>query len=201
MMFEAIEIINRLFTGKVVKHDGDYFKLETARLCTLPEPPVPIYVATAGPVTAKRTGRYADGIITVGAPDEKIEMLRDKLREGAREEGKDPETMKTQLQLHVSWAPTQEEAEENAMTEWPNGGMTFPKQDIRNPEDFEQMAKLVRIENFKNRMLISPDLEEHTAQIQQFIDMGFDEIYLHNVGRNQAAFIDAFGARCCRTCG
>jgi G6PDH family F420-dependent oxidoreductase len=195
MLFEAIEVITKLLSGKVVKHDGDYFTLESARLYTRPEQPVPIYVATAGPVNAKRTGRYADGIITVGAADEKIAMLWDKFREGAREEGKDPEAMKTQLQIHVSWAPTQAEAEENAITEWPNGGMPFPKQDIRNPEDFENMAKLVRIEHFANRMLISADLEEHAAQIQRFTDMGFDEIYVHNVGRDQATFIDAFGTK------
>ena len=71
--------------------------------------------------------------------------------------------------------------------------MPFPKQDIRNPEDFENMAKLVRIEHFANRMLISPDLDEHAAQIQKFVDMGFDEIYVHNVGRNQTEFISTFG--------
>ncbi|MEP7082096.1 MAG: TIGR03557 family F420-dependent LLM class oxidoreductase [Chloroflexota bacterium] len=195
MMFEAIEVINKLFSGKVVKHDGEYFTLESAKLYTRPEQPVPIYVATAGPVNAKRTGKYADGIITVGAADEKIGMLWDKFREGAKEAGKDAAAMKTQLQIHVSWAPTQKEAETNAITEWPNGGMPFPKQDIKNPEDFENIAKLVRIENFKNRMLISPDLEEHTAQIQKFVDMGFDEIYLHNVGRDQAAFIKTFGEK------
>ena len=54
-------------------------------------------------------------------------------------------------------------------------------------------GKLVRIENFANRMLISADLEEHTVQIQKFVDMGFDEIYLHNVGRDQADFIHTFG--------
>jgi coenzyme F420-dependent glucose-6-phosphate dehydrogenase len=193
MMFEAIEVINKLFSGKVVKHDGDYFTLESARLYTLPEERIPIYVATAGPLNAKRTGRYADGIITVGAADEKIAMLWDKFREGAAEAGKDAESMKTQLQVHVSWAPTQEEAERNALKEWPNGGMPFPKQDIRNPEDFESMAKIVRIEDYANRMLIGPDLDEHADHIQGFVDMGFDEIYLHNVGRDQAAFIDAFG--------
>lgn len=76
------------------------------------------------------------------------------------------------LQLHMSWAETYEEAMQNALTEWPNGGMPFPKQDIRSPEDFAEIAKLVRPENFKNRMLISPDLEEHRAYIQQFIDLG-----------------------------
>ena len=42
-------------------------------------------------------------------------------------------------------------------------------------------------------MLISPDLDEHRANIQQFIDLGFDEIHVHNVGRNQEQFITAFG--------
>ena len=41
-------------------------------------------------------------------------------------------------------------AVENAMTEWPNGGMPFPKQDIKNPEDFAAMAKLVHPDDFKN---------------------------------------------------
>jgi alkanesulfonate monooxygenase SsuD/methylene tetrahydromethanopterin reductase-like flavin-dependent oxidoreductase (luciferase family) len=176
-----------------VKHDGEYFTLESARLYTIPEQPVPIYVATAGPVNAKRTGKYADGIITVGAADEKIAMLWDKFREGAREAGKDASAMRTQLQVHMSWADSQQEAEEQAVREWPNGGMPFPKQDIKNPEDFANMAKLVRLENFKDRMLISADLDEHLAALQGYVDMGFDDIYLHNVGRNQEAFIRAFG--------
>ncbi len=193
MLFEAIEVINKLFTGKVVKHDGEHFTLESARLYTIPETPVPIYVATAGPMNAKRTGRFADGMITVGAADEKIDMLWGKFREGALEAGKDPTTMRTQLQVHISWAPSQVEAEEQAVREWPNGGMPFPKQDIRNPEDFANIAKLVRIEHFANRMLISADLDEHAAALQRFVDMGFDEIYVHNVGRNQTDFITAFG--------
>jgi G6PDH family F420-dependent oxidoreductase len=195
MLFEAIEVITKLFSGKVVKHDGEYFTLESARLYTLPEQPVPIYVATAGPLNAKRTGRWADGLITVGAADEKIRILWDKFAEGAREAGKDPDTMQTQLQVHVSWAESQAEAEAQALREWPNGGMPFPKQDIRNPEDFANMAKLVRIEDFATRMLISADLDAHAAAIQRYVDMGFDEVYVHNVGRNQAAFISAFGER------
>ncbi len=75
MMFEAIEIINKLFSGAVVKHRGEHFTLESAKLYTRPETPVPIYVATSGPVNAKRTGKFADGMITVGAADDKIEML------------------------------------------------------------------------------------------------------------------------------
>lgn len=192
-MFEAIDLIERLFTGKDVKHDGRFFKMETVRLWTMPDEPPPIYIATAGPVTAKRTGRVADGLITVGAPEEKIEMIFEKCRDGRRESERDPDSFKMIMQLHLSWAESDEEALQNAITEWPNGGMKFPKQDIRSPLDFEQMAKLVRPEDFKGRMLISSDLEAHRKEIQKFLDMGFDHVYLHNVGRNQREWIEAFG--------
>src|ERR1700693_5329750 len=195
MLFEAIEVIHKLFSGKVVRHDGEYFTLESAKLYTRPEKPVPIYVATAGPMNAKRTGRYADGMITVGAADEKIEMLWGEFAKGAADEGKDPSRMPKLLQIHVSWAETHAEAEANAVPEWPSGGMAFAKQDIRNREDFASMAELVRPEHFTNRVLISADLDEHAAHIQKFVDMGFDEVHLHNVGRNQAEFIAAFGER------
>ena len=193
MMFESIEIIRELFTGEVVRHHGKYFDLESARLYTRPEQPVPIYVATAGPVNAKRTGRLADGMITVGAADAKLGELWGNMEAGAREAGKDPTGMPKILQLHFSWAPTDEEAEQDALREWPNGGMAFPKQDIRNPEDIAAMAKLVKREHFVNRMLISPDLDRHVENIQHYVDLGFDEIHIHNVGRDQARFIEVFG--------
>jgi G6PDH family F420-dependent oxidoreductase len=195
-MFEAIEVIRKLFdaslAGKDVKHEGRFFKLESTRLWTMPDTPPPVLVATAGPVNAKKTGRFADGIITVGAPLEKIGGLFDRFAEGAREAGKDPDTMPKVLQLHLSWAQTDEEALGNAMTEWPNGGMKFPKADIRSPFDFEQMAKLVRPEDFVGRMVISADPDVHRQHIQRFVDLGFDRVYLHNVGRNQAEWIDVF---------
>jgi len=192
-MFEAIEIMRKLFTGKDVKHRGDFYRMETVRLWTMPDQPPPIYVATAGPVTAEKTGRLCDGLITVGAPEEKIEGVFQRFEKGAREAGKDPSTMPRVLQLHLSWARTDAEALQNAMTEWPNGGMKFPKQDIRSPSDFALMAKIVRPEDFEGRMLITSDVDAHRREIQKFVDMGFGRVYLHNVGRNQQEWIEAFG--------
>jgi G6PDH family F420-dependent oxidoreductase len=195
-MFEAVEIINKLFSaslaGKDTKHSGAYYKLESTRLWTMPDVAPQILIATAGPVTAKRAGKHADGLITVGAPLEKISMLFGKFDAGAREAGKDPARAPKVLQLHLSWAPTDEEAMANALHEWPNGGMKFPKADIRSPFELEQMAKLVRPEDFEGRMVISADPDVHRAHIQKFADLGFERIYLHNVGRNQRDWIDVF---------
>ena len=194
MMMEAVEIINKLFTGKVVKHKGEYFTLESAKLYTMPESgPPPIYIATAGVITAERTGKMTDGLITVGAADDKIKGLFERFERGAKAVGKDPATMPKLIQIHTSWADSEQEALDNAMHEWPNGGMPFPKQDIRNPEDFQAMAKMVRPENYKNRVLISPDWEAHRAHVQKYIDLGFDEVYVHNCGRNQSEWVAGMG--------
>lgn len=192
---EAIEIIQSLFTGKVIKHRGKHFTLESAKLYTLPDAPPPIYIATSGPIQAGRTGKMVDGIITVGAADEKLKMLMDRFEKGARDAGKDPASMKRMLQIKVSYAKTDQEALDMAVRDWPNGGMNFPKADIRNPEDFEAMSKLVRPENFKNRVFYSADLEAHVANIQHYIDLGFKEIHIHNVNTEQEQFIKAFGEK------
>ena len=193
MLQEAVEIIQKLFSGKDVRHRGTYFQMNKVRMWTLPERPVPIYVAATGPQTLRWAGKFCDGLITPGASPEKLKGVLENFAQGARAAGKNPDTLPKLLQLHVSWAESDEEALQTALTEWPNGGMNFPKQDVRSPDDFAAMAKLVRPENFTGRVLISSDLEQHRAYLQGFIDLGFNEIYVHNVGRNQEEWIKAYG--------
>jgi coenzyme F420-dependent glucose-6-phosphate dehydrogenase len=42
---------------------------------------------------------------------------------------------------------------------------------------------------------VHADLDEHLEHVQHYIDLGFDEVYIHNVGRNQEEFIRAYGER------
>jgi G6PDH family F420-dependent oxidoreductase len=196
-MFEAIDIIKKLFasghSGKDVRHDGQFYKLESTRLWTMPEQAPDILVAASGPVTAKRAGRNVDGLITEAAAREKLDTLLSRFAEGAREAGRDPSTMPKVLRLHVSWAETDEQAMQNALTEWPNLGMRFSKSDVRSPVELEQIARMVRPADFEGRLLVSSDPDLHRAHLQQFADLGFDRIYLHNVGRNQREFLEVFG--------
>jgi len=196
-MFDAVDVIKKLYASGLskrdVKHDGPFYKLESSRLWTMPDVAPEILIATAGPVTAKRAGRTVDGLITEGAPLDKIAPLLQRFAEGAREVGRDASTMPKVLRLHLSWAPTDEEAMKNALHEWPNGGMRFSKSDIRSPYELEQIARLVRPEDFGDRMLVTSDTDAHRASIQSFLDLGFDRIYLHNVGRNQKEWLEVFG--------
>lgn len=196
-MFEAVTIIKKLFAsgvaGRDVKHEGRWYQLESTRLWTSPESPPPLLIATAGPVTARRAGQVADGLLIDSVPIDKIATLLQRFDDGAREAGRRREAGQHALRLHVSWAPTDDEAMANALAEWPQAGMRFAKSDIRSPYDLEQIAKLVRPDDFDERMLISSDPDAHRANIQRYLDLGFSRIHLHNVGRNQDAFIEFFG--------
>ena len=196
-MFEAVEIIKKLFASGLaqrdVRHEGQYYKLESTRLWTMPEHAPEILVAASGPVAAKRAGRTVDGLITEAAPVDKVAALLHRFAEGAREAGRDASRMTKVLRLHLSWASTDEEAMSNALTEWPNGGMRFGKSDIRSPFELEQLARMVRPEDFEGRMPVAADTDVHRAYIQEYVDLGFDRIYLHNAGRNQREWITVFG--------
>ena len=196
-MFEAVEIIKKLFASglsqKDTRHEGQYYRLESSRLWTMPAVAPEILVATAGPVAAKRAGRTVDGLITEAAPVEKVATLLQRFAEGAREVGRDPGTMTRVLRLHLSWAETDEQAMANALTEWPTGAMRIPRSDIRSPFELEQVARMVRADDFEGRMPVSADADVHRAYIQKYVDLGFDRIYLHNAGRNQREWLDVFG--------
>src|SRR5690606_4374575 len=113
-LFEAIDLIKRLFhassAGRDIRFAGEHYQLETTRLWTMPERAPQVLVATGGPVTARRAGRSADGLLAVGVPHDQAALVIDRFCSGASEVGKDPDLLPKWLHLNVSWAPTDEEA-------------------------------------------------------------------------------------------
>ena len=43
-------------------------------------------------------------------------------------------------------------------------------------------------------ILCSPDADRHLERIQEYTDAGYDHVYIHQIGPDQAGFID-FAAR------
>jgi hypothetical protein len=56
---------------------------------------------------------------------------------------------------------------------------------------------LVAPEDVRSAVLVSDDLGRHTAWLGEYAELGFDRIYLHEVGQEeqQRPFIEAFGAK------
>ena len=65
--------------------------------------------------------------------------------------------------------------------------------DLDHVEAFDAASEHVTREDVAEVVNVSADLGQHTAWLAGYADLGFDEIYLHHVGQEQRAFLDAFG--------
>jgi alkanesulfonate monooxygenase SsuD/methylene tetrahydromethanopterin reductase-like flavin-dependent oxidoreductase (luciferase family) len=98
------------------------------------------------------------------------------------------------LQIHLSWAPDEDEAAAIAHDQWRTN--IFPPPacwDIESVEAFDAVGKDVTAEQVAKCVNISADLGQHTAWLQGYVEQGWDELYLHFVGQDQTRFIDTFG--------
>ena len=97
--------------------------------------------------------------------------------------------------MHLSFAPDEEVALRIAYDQWRSN--VFPPPlcwDIETAEQFDLASEHVPPDAMRRVVLVSSDLKQHTGWLHEFVDLGFDELYLHHVGKEQQPFIDAFGA-------
>lgn len=186
---ECGEVIRALWAGKTVTHLGR-IHVEEATLWSRPAHPPPIVGPALSEEMAEFVGRWADALITVQAPRERLRALIEAFRRGGSE-GKP-----LYLQVHLSFAATDDEARANAFDQWRTGA--FPgivSEELHTTRQFDAIARSVRPEDLDGFVRISSDPERHVAWLHDDLDLGFERVYLHNVGRNQREFIEAYGER------
>lgn len=204
-LFEALEVITKLYAvstgGKSTRFEGRYFTMGTARVWTMPQPAPQLLVATNGPTTAHRAGRIADGLLVVGAPLDRAGTLIQRFDEGvaARRRaggraGGRADRGRRVMYLNLSWAPQRSAALAAAVTRFPMGAMRFARGDIRSPFTVAQIARLVRAEDIEDSVLVTSDPGEVRGVIQAMLELGFDQVYLNNVGDNHGPFLDMCAA-------
>jgi probable non-F420 flavinoid oxidoreductase len=184
---ECVDVIRALLAGETVTHHG-LIRVKEARLWSLPTTPPSIIGAAVSAETAHWVGEWADGLITINQPIEQLRRVLDAFREGGGD-GK-----RTSLQVHLSYASQEEEALQIAHDQWRTN--VFGSSicwDLERVEQFDEIGRYVRPEDVCGPVLVSSDLSRHIASIEEFVSLGFDEIYLHHVGQEQREFIEVFG--------
>ena len=175
MMEEAIGLIRRLWTGELVSHHGEAYDVSRARIYTIPEELPPILIAASGPDTAELAGRIADGLIATG-PEKKLLAAYGK---------SGPKVG----QVSVCWAKTEAAARKTALEWWPTASIHGDSgQELALPSSYESLAELVTEDAIAEQIACGPDPEVHLAKIRKYLDAGFDHVYLHQVGPDQAGF-------------
>jgi probable non-F420 flavinoid oxidoreductase len=185
---ECVDVIRALLAGAEVTHEG-LVTVDRARLWTRPDTPPPLIGAAVSTATARWCADWADGLVTVNAPEEQLRAMIAAYRDAG---GRGPVC----LQVHLSWAPTETEAGEIAYEQWRSNVFAPPIcWDLDTVEHFDVIGEDVTLEKVRTVVNVSADLEEHIDRLRGYADLGFDRIYLHHVGQRLDGFIETFGAK------
>jgi alkanesulfonate monooxygenase SsuD/methylene tetrahydromethanopterin reductase-like flavin-dependent oxidoreductase (luciferase family) len=153
-------------------------------LWTRPEVPPRLVGAAVTPATAQRAEAWADGLITVVGPPDAMRGMIAAYRDAG---GQGP----CVVQIHLSWAPTDDEAVAIALEQWRHGPAVAPPEvwDIDTPEEFDRRAASVSADDVRASLVIEADPARLAERIAEIVGAGFDGAYLHHVGRDQAPFL------------
>jgi G6PDH family F420-dependent oxidoreductase len=183
---ECVDIMRALWRGEEVSHQG-HVVVDRARLWSLPEKPPQLVAGAMSPETAAWAAQWADGLITTNQPREKLQRIVDAYR-GAGGRGV------LHLQVHLSYAATDDEALAIAVDQWRGNCVpTLLAWDLTTPEQFEAATRHVPPSEVAANVHVSADPARHVQWLQEYADLGFEELYLHHVGQDNKLFTDAFG--------
>jgi G6PDH family F420-dependent oxidoreductase len=183
MLEEAVELIRLLHTGQKISHHGLHYEVQEARIYTLPDQPVPIYVSGFGPQSAELAGRVGDGYCLTMADADLVKVFR----------GAGGGDKPVQGGMKVSWDRDEEAGLDAAHELWANDGLPGQlAQMLPRPEDFEAAMSLVTRESLAESIVCGPDPDKHIAQVRSYLDADIDEVYVQQIGPDKDGFFAAW---------
>ncbi|MBS4754532.1 TIGR03557 family F420-dependent LLM class oxidoreductase [Nocardioides sp. zg-ZUI104] len=183
MLEEAIEVMRELWTGEAVQHHGSHYTVENARIYTRREDPPPVWISAFGPRAAELATRMGDGLITMMPSGEVVDAFRESGKPMA-------------AGFKVAWADTEDEGVAHAHRLWPNAGLPGElSQVLPSPQHFAQASTLVGEDWTRENTVCGSDVEKHVAAFRPFLDAGFSEVYVANMGPNYRPMIEAYGEK------
>ena len=178
MLEEAIDVIRQLWQGDYQTHRGKHYRVENARLYTLPDELPAIAVAAGGPAAAKLAAEKGDALISTTPDKELIQAYEQAGGKGER-----------YGQLTVCFDTDEGRAARTALEVWPNAGLGGElSYELPLPRHFEQAAEHIDEETIAENVVCGADVDKYLEKITEFEDAGFDHVYIHQVGRDQESF-------------
>jgi G6PDH family F420-dependent oxidoreductase len=179
MLFEAIDVIQQLWEGREVSHDGAYYSVDRAKLWDVPETPPPIAVAAGGQRAAGLAGDRALGLF---ATEPKSDLVQAWSRAG----GKGPRY----AEVGLCWARDEQTALRIAAERMSFSLLGWKVMaELPTPASFEAAVRYVRPDDVLEQVACGPDPERHIAAIRKYLEAGFDHIVLLGAGPDQEGFL------------
>jgi coenzyme F420-dependent glucose-6-phosphate dehydrogenase len=177
---EALDWIDRLWKGETISESGRFFKAKDLKLHTLADRRPPVWVSAFGPQAAEVAGRRGDGLWTLPDPESTPEVI-----EAYRSAGGDGEIV---FQVLVSWAPSDDEAIEQAR-KWkgaqPEDHFTADWHEPRKM--YEHGEQEMSDEEFAQNIVAASDPAEIQDRLRELEQLGGTVLVLQN---NSAANVE-----------
>jgi G6PDH family F420-dependent oxidoreductase len=181
MLEEAVAVIRELFTGQLITHHGPHYRVDTARLYSVPSEPPSIYLSGFGEKSVKLAAEIADGYMTVQPDADFVQLYRES---GG---GDRP----VQGGLKVCWGKDAAQARKTMHRLWPNDYIPGEAaQLLPQPRHFAQLSELVPEDMVTAPC--GPEPQEHLDGIRAYTDAGFDEVYIGQVGPEHEGFFEFY---------
>jgi G6PDH family F420-dependent oxidoreductase len=181
MLREALQIITQLWQGGYQTFEGKYLQLEDARVFDLPEQLPVIAVASGGHKASELAAEYGNGLFATEPREDLVSAFHDAGGSGP-----------LYAEVPMAWATDEEAAVEEALrtSRWAVTGWKVMSE-LPNPVNFDAASATVKADDIRQQFSCGPDLDTHVAQVQPYVDAGFDHIVLQNAGPDPDGFIDA----------
>jgi G6PDH family F420-dependent oxidoreductase len=189
MLGEAVDVIGALFDNggdRRVSYRGRYFSIESARLWDLPDERVPIGIAVSGRESCQLAGHKADVMVAVEPVRELVEMFEAAGGAGRPRVG----------QVALAYDEDREAAIERAHDQFRWFGLGWKvNADLPNPDSFESATQFVTPDQVAEAISCGPDLEAHVEAVKPFIEAGFDEVALVQIGADHQEMFTRWAER------
>jgi F420-dependent oxidoreductase-like protein len=112
---ETIEIVRTIAAGERLVHHGEIYDLPSGdgrgiRTMSPPVEPIPIYLATLGPMSLALTGELADGWLGNAFMPEHARVFLDPMRDAARQAGRELDDLDLVMPVAVEFTDDPQEA-------------------------------------------------------------------------------------------
>ncbi|TAJ49825.1 MAG: LLM class F420-dependent oxidoreductase [Herbiconiux sp.] len=175
MLEEAVTIIRELHTGELVTWEGDYFRVDSARIWDVPDGGVPIGLAVSGEKSVARFAPLGDHLIAVEPDGALVKGWASASPSGA--------AARSIGQIPICWGPDKEAAIAKAHEQfrWFGGGWSV-NADLPTPAGFEAASQFVRPDDVAGSIACGPDLDEIAESVRPYLEAGFTDVALVQVG-------------------
>lgn len=176
MLLEALDILRPLLAGEDVDYEGEYFTVEHTRLFTRPANPPPIWLAIAGPRTARVAAERCDGMIGVTPKANLVEVFEAAGGRGRPVVG----------QLHVCLADTVDDAVDTVARCWPQQALPSALlTELSRPTHFQAATEMLTRDRLRSAVVCAEDAGPVLDAIAAFVGAGYTDVVLHQVGPDQ----------------